>query len=79
MLSTGNSLHKEYALKQLDNKVLVANMPRKRLENTAVTLFRKAKNDLEEWVEQIPHLSRWACSNGRRTRETRIPIKRPSF
>ena len=48
MLSTGNSLHKEYALKQLDNKVLVANMPRKRLENTAVTLFRKAKNDLEE-------------------------------
>jgi hypothetical protein len=48
MLSTGNSLHKEYALKQLDNKVLIANMPRKRLENTAVNLFRKAKNDLEE-------------------------------
>ena len=47
-LSTGNDLHKSFALNKLDNKVLVANMPRKRLENTEVNLFRKAKNDLEE-------------------------------
>ena len=47
-LSTGNDLHKEYASNQLSNKVLVANMPRRKLETTAVNLFRKAKNDLEE-------------------------------
>lgn len=47
-LSTGNDLHKSFALNKLDNAVLLANMPRKKLENTEVNLFRKAKNDLEE-------------------------------
>ena len=42
-LSTGNDLHKSFVGNKLDNKVLVANMPRKRLENTEVNLFRRQK------------------------------------
>ena len=47
-LSTGNDLHKSFALNKLDNSVLLANMTGKKLANTEVNLFRKAKNDLEE-------------------------------
>ncbi|MEI8624988.1 DUF4011 domain-containing protein [Pseudoalteromonas sp. B137] len=45
---TGSEIHKEYALNQLKNKVLLANQPPKRVEKSAIELFRKAKNDLEE-------------------------------
>jgi very-short-patch-repair endonuclease len=47
-LATGNDLHVEYALRQLAKNTLVANMSGKKVENTLVNLFRKAKNDLEE-------------------------------
>lgn len=47
-LATGDDLHAEYALRQLDKNILVANMSKKKLENALVSLFRKAKNDLEE-------------------------------
>lgn len=45
---TGNDLHKNFALQQLDRKTIVANEPAKRLQNKLVELYRKAKNDLEE-------------------------------
>jgi len=47
-LATGNDLHVEYALQQLEKNTLIANMPKKKLENSLINLFRKAKNDLEE-------------------------------
>lgn len=47
-LQAGLDIHKEYALGQLNKDVLLANMPRKKLEQNAITLLRKAKNDLEE-------------------------------
>lgn len=47
-LMTGNDLHENYALQQLAKNKLVANMQAKKLENTLISLFRKAKNDLEE-------------------------------
>ena len=47
-LATGNDLHENYALEQLAKKKLVANMSEKRLNDTAVALFRKARTDLEE-------------------------------
>jgi len=47
-LFTGNDLHREYALEQLNKRKLIANMPPKKLETTLVNLFRKSKNDLEE-------------------------------
>ena len=34
-----SDLHKDFALQQLENKILLANMPRKKLENTAVGPF----------------------------------------
>lgn len=45
---TGNSLQIEYAKGQLDKKTLVANDSKKRLESQLLSLYRKAKNDLEE-------------------------------
>lgn len=47
-LQTGSDVHRDYALNQLKNNVLIANQPSKRLEKNSVELFRKAKNDLEE-------------------------------
>ncbi len=47
-LGTGDDLHVEYALRQLDKNILVANMSKKKVENTLINLLRKAKNDLEE-------------------------------
>ncbi len=47
-LQAGSDIHKEYALDQLNKKVLLANMPRKKLEQNEITLLRKAKKDLEE-------------------------------
>ena len=47
-LQTGSDVHREYALNQIKNKVLIANQPAKKLEKNSVELFRRAKNDLEE-------------------------------
>ncbi|RPH16832.1 MAG: DUF4011 domain-containing protein [Alteromonadaceae bacterium TMED7] len=47
-LQTGSDVHREYALNQIQNKVLIANQPAKKLEKNSVELFRRAKNDLEE-------------------------------
>ncbi len=47
-LSTGEDLHREFALQQLDNKKLIVNDTMKRKDAKLVELLRKAKNDLEE-------------------------------
>ncbi|MBA4502121.1 DUF4011 domain-containing protein [Marinobacterium marinum] len=47
-LSTGEDLHREFALQQLDNKNLIVNETAKRTETKLIELLRKAKNDLEE-------------------------------
>ena len=47
-LATGNDLHQQFARDQLRQMTLVANMPEKKLENSAIALFRRAKGDLEE-------------------------------
>lgn len=47
-LQMGKSLHKEFALEQLSKEIVIANMPRKKLDANSVNLFRKAKNDLLE-------------------------------
>ncbi|WP_289027750.1 DUF4011 domain-containing protein [uncultured Paraglaciecola sp.] len=46
--NVGDDLQKEFALEQLKSKVLIANDSPKKLERGLLTLFRKAKNDLEE-------------------------------
>ena len=45
---TGSDLHRQYALEQLEKHILIVNMGRHKFEKNAITLFRKAKNDLEE-------------------------------
>ena len=47
-LQMGKDLHKEFALEQLSKEIVIANMPRKKLDANSVNLFRKAKNDLQE-------------------------------
>ncbi len=47
-LQAGSDIHKEYALEQLNGTVLLANMSKKKLEQNAINLLRKSKNDLEE-------------------------------
>ena len=47
-LSTGSDLHKEFALEQLNKKVLIINDTAKRKDTKLIELLRKAKNDLEE-------------------------------
>ena len=47
-LATGNALHEQYALDQLDRRVLIANENKQRLETRLVELYRKAKNDMLE-------------------------------
>ncbi|MAT92708.1 MAG: hypothetical protein CME59_08910 [Halioglobus sp.] len=47
-LTTGDDIHVEYATRQLEKNILIANMPSKKVETTLINLFRKAKNDLEE-------------------------------
>jgi superfamily I DNA and/or RNA helicase/very-short-patch-repair endonuclease len=46
--STGNDLQTEFAKEQLNSKILIANESEKKLEKDLLSLFRKAKNDLEE-------------------------------
>lgn len=45
---TGSDLHKQYAIGQMEDNVLIANQTSKRLEQSSIALFRKMKNDLEE-------------------------------
>ena len=47
-LTTGNALHEQYALEQLDRGVLIANENKSRLDTRLVELFRKTKNDMLE-------------------------------
>lgn len=47
-LVTGNDLHQQFTRDKLRQKTLVANMAQKKLENSAIALFRRAKGDLEE-------------------------------
>ncbi|HEA52123.1 hypothetical protein LCGC14_0766000 [marine sediment metagenome] len=47
-LSSGEDLHKEFAVQQLHNKTLIVNDTSKRKDTKLVELLRKAKNDLEE-------------------------------
>jgi len=47
-LQVGSDIHKEYALDQLNQNILLANMSKKKLEQNSINLLRKAKNDLEE-------------------------------
>lgn len=44
----GNDLQTEFAKEQLKNRTLIANDSPKKLEKNLLSLFRKAKNDLEE-------------------------------
>jgi len=48
LMKTGQSIHAEYALNQLNSNVIVANERSKRLDTKLIELLRKAKNDLEE-------------------------------
>jgi superfamily I DNA and/or RNA helicase/very-short-patch-repair endonuclease len=46
--TTGDDLQNEFAKEQLDCKVVIANESEKKLEKNLLSLYRKAKNDLEE-------------------------------
>ena len=76
-LQVGSDIHKEYALEQLDKNVLLANMSRKKLEQNAITLLRKAKNDLEEGGSNTLYLAlgmlRWK-ENPEDDRSYRAPL-----
>lgn len=76
-LQDGASLHKEFALEQLDKDILIANIPKKKLEANAVNLFRKAKNDLEEGGSNTLYLAlgmlRWK-ENPEDDRSFRAPL-----
>ena len=76
-LQAGSDIHKEYALEQLARNVLLANMSRKKLEQNAINLFRKAKNDLEEGGSNTLYLAlgmlRWK-ENPEDDRSYRAPL-----
>jgi very-short-patch-repair endonuclease len=76
-LQSGSDIHKEYALEQLNNNVLLANMPSNKLEQNAITLLRKAKNDLEEGGSNTLYLAlgmlRWK-ENPEDDRSYRSPL-----
>ena len=74
---TGSNINTEYALEQLKNNVLIAKMPKKKLEQNAITLVRKAKNDLEEGGANTLYLAlgmlRWK-ETPQDTRSYRAPL-----
>ncbi|WP_252177136.1 DUF4011 domain-containing protein [Endozoicomonas sp. 4G] len=76
-LQAGSDIHKEYALEQLNNSILMANMPKKKLDQNAINLFRKAKNDLEEGGSNTLYLAvgmlRWK-ENPEDDRSYRAPL-----
>lgn len=47
-MQSGRDIHRSYALDQLSSQILIANQSSKKMESSAVALYRKAKNDLEE-------------------------------
>ncbi len=47
-LQVGSDIHSDYAIEQLNNNSLIANMSKRKLEQNAINLLRKSKNDLEE-------------------------------
>ncbi len=57
LLSTGDNIHREFALEQLGRKRLIVNDAKKRMVNKLVGLLRKAKNDLEEGGSNTLYLS----------------------
>ncbi|SMF60347.1 Protein of unknown function [Alteromonadaceae bacterium Bs31] len=73
----GSDIHKEYALDQLQKHVLLVNMSKKKLEQNAINLFRKAKNDLEEGGSNTLYLAlgmlRWK-ENPEDARSYRAPL-----
>ncbi len=76
-LQEGSDIHKEYALEQLKKNVLLANMSRRKLEQNAITLLRKTKNDLEEGGSNTLYLAlgmlRWK-ENPEDDRSYRAPL-----
>ncbi|NCN44105.1 MAG: hypothetical protein CO158_08175 [Piscirickettsiaceae bacterium CG_4_9_14_3_um_filter_43_564] len=76
-LQAGSDIHKEYALDQLNKNVLLANMSRKKLEQNAINLLRKTKNDLEEGGSNTLYLAlgmlRWK-ENPEDDRSYRAPL-----
>jgi very-short-patch-repair endonuclease len=76
-LQAGSDIHKEYALEQLNENVLLANMSRKKLDQNAINLLRKAKNDLEEGGSNTLYLAlgmlRWK-ENPEDDRSYRAPL-----
>jgi hypothetical protein len=76
-LQAGSNIHNEYALEQLNKNVLLANMPQKKLEQNAINLLRKAKNDLEEGGSNTLYLAlgmlRWK-ENVEDDRSYRAPL-----
>lgn len=76
-LQAGSDIHREYALEQLNKNVLLANMSRKKLEQNAINLLRKAKNDLEEGGSNTLYLAlgmlRWK-ENPEDDRSYRAPL-----
>ena len=76
-LQVGSDIHRDYALEQLNKNVLLANMSRKKLEQNAVNLLRKAKNDLEEGGSNTLYLAlgmlRWK-ENPEDDRSYRAPL-----
>ena len=76
-LQVGSDIHRDYALEQLNRHVLLANMSKKKLEQNAVNLLRKAKNDLEEGGSNTLYLAlgmlRWK-ENPEDDRSYRAPL-----
>ncbi len=76
-LQAGSNIHKDYALEQLDKNILLANMSRKKLDQNAINLLRKAKNDLEEGGSNTLYLAlgmlRWK-ENPEDDRSYRAPL-----
>jgi len=76
-LQAGSDIHKEYALDQLNMNVLLANMAKKKLEQNTISLFRKAKNDLEDGGSNTLYLAlgmlRWK-ENPEDDRSYRAPL-----
>jgi len=76
-LQAGKSLHREFALEQLDKDILIASIPKKKLETNSVNLYRKAKNDLQEGGSNTLYLAlgmlRWK-ENPEDERSFRAPL-----
>lgn len=48
MLSSGENMHREFAIEQLARKRVIVNDTKRRMDTKLVELLRKAKNDIEE-------------------------------